>query len=80
MILTHNLSALLFMPVAAAYMLYCFWESGFAGEPDSVGGGGRQAAWACSVLALVLAAGLAAFYVLPVLAESPVRPPDLRLQ
>ncbi len=59
LVLTHSLSALVFAPVLAAYVLF----RGLATRPDGQSLGRL-------FLALALAAALSAFYWLPVLAES----------
>ena len=70
LILTHNLSAMLFMPLAAAYVLFCFWEGEARGPARRSTEGGKRRAVVLVLAAALLAAGLSAFYVLPVLAES----------
>ena len=78
LILTHNLSALIFAPFAAAYALLLVAMStrsvrrqtptrrATGKSPDAPGVG----AWAAIAAALLLAVALSAFYWLPALAES----------
>lgn len=70
LILTHNLSAMLFMPLAAAYLLFIGWRSHQPGDRRGPGPGWSHGPLALLALALCIAASLSAFYLLPVVAES----------
>lgn len=63
LILGHNLSAMLFTPVFLAYGFWLAWRTG----PLAA----RGAAVLYIIAAFLLAAGLAAFYILPVRFEAP---------
>lgn len=73
LILTHNLSALIFAPVAAVYALMLIWENERMDSPTAPGrakGPLLESLLASLSLALLLALTLSAFYWLPAIAES----------
>jgi hypothetical protein len=70
LILTHNLTAMIFMPLLAAYLLFVACRSQKSGHGRFHWTGWDRRILVLLAVALTLAAMLSAFYVLPVVAES----------